>query len=178
VVTARPDDLRGLGEGRQWTTVFAEADTSAGAAPSAPTHPTPGDGHERYAPVDAVALVDGLELAADPVEALRRLRAIMDPEGILALGAPLAGARPALKARAPLGRQPGLLFSPESLRLALEMAGFRMVEWLAPRTLASQGTRLGVALARPARSAIPGRGHRQDATGTDFPSGAGLAKEP
>jgi hypothetical protein len=177
VVTARPDDLRGLGEDRQWVTLFAEADTSDGVAISAPTQQMPGDKHERYAAVDAVALVDGFELAPGPVEPLRRIRPMIDPEGILVLAVPLAGAGRVLRARAPLLRQPGLPFSAESLRLALHLAGFRMVEWLAPKTLASQGTRLGIAVARPARSAIPGRGYGLVATGSEVRTDAGLPKE-
>jgi hypothetical protein len=178
VVTARPDDLRGLGEDRQWVTLFAEADASDGVAIFAPTQQMPGDRHERYAAVDAVALVDGFELAPDPVEPLRRIRPMIDPEGILVLAVPLAGAGRILRARGPLLRQPGLPFSAESLRLALHLAGFRMVEWLAPGTLASQGTRLGIAVARPARSAIPGRGYSLDGTGTDVPTEVALPKEP
>jgi hypothetical protein len=176
VVTARPDDLRGLGADRHWATVFAEADTVAGVGISAPAHRMLGDGHEQYTPVDAVALVDGLELAADPVEALRRLRSTVDPEGILAIAAPSVGARRGLRASAP-PREPGSLFNPQSLGRALGLAGFRMVEWFAPRTLAPQGARLGIAVARPTRSAIPGRGQRLDATGTDVPADAGLPKE-
>jgi hypothetical protein len=175
VVTTRPDDVRGFGEDTHWAAQFAGADTVAGVEVAAPTQRIPEGAREAYASVDAVALVDGLELAADPVDALRRLRAMIDAEGVLAIAAPSAGGRRGL--RAPLLREPGSLFSPGSLGLALDLAGFRMVEWLAPRALESGGPRVGIAVARPARSAIPGRDRDRDTTGTDMATDAALAKE-
>lgn len=179
VVTTQPDELRRLGEDRGWETVLVEADPGADGAISAPSHPMVGEGHERSAAVDAVALVDGLELAADPVEALRSLRSVIDTEGILALAAPLAGVRRALRGRASLPRQLDFLSSPASLGHAFHLAGFRMVEWFPPRRLARQEspTRVGIAVARPVPSAIPGRGYGGEGAGSDVGAAAGRPHE-
>ena len=102
---------------------------------------------------------------------------MIDPEGVLAIAAPRARGRRVLGARAPQLGESGSLFSPESLGLALRLAGFRMVEWVPPRTLGPRGPSLGIAVARHARSAIPCRGRDRDAA-ADVPNHAPLPKEP
>jgi SAM-dependent methyltransferase len=87
---------------------------------------------------DAVVLLDVLEHVVDPVAALRRLRPILDEEGLLVVATiDIAG----LHARLRGERWPWLIrphlhyFTPATLRSILETAGFRMVEWsLVPRT--------------------------------------------
>jgi 2-polyprenyl-3-methyl-5-hydroxy-6-metoxy-1,4-benzoquinol methylase len=87
---------------------------------------------------DAVVLLDVLEHVVDPVAALRRLRPVLDDQGLLVVSTiDIAG----LHARLRGERWPWLIrphlhyFTPSTLRSILESAGFRMIEWsLVPRT--------------------------------------------
>jgi 2-polyprenyl-3-methyl-5-hydroxy-6-metoxy-1,4-benzoquinol methylase len=93
---------------------------------------------EERASMDAVVLLDVLEHVVDPLDALRRLRLLIDDEGILVLSTiNFAG----LHARLRKERWPWLIrphlhyFTPTTLGALLEKAGFRMVEWrLVPRS--------------------------------------------
>jgi 2-polyprenyl-3-methyl-5-hydroxy-6-metoxy-1,4-benzoquinol methylase len=87
---------------------------------------------------DAVVLLDVLEHVVDPLDALRRLRLLVDGEGIVVFSTiNFAG----LHARLRKERWPWLIrphlhyFTPTTLRLLLEKAGLEMVEWrLVPRS--------------------------------------------
>lgn len=87
---------------------------------------------------DAIVLLDVLEHLIDPLEALRRLRPLLDDEGVLALSTVnIAG----LHARLRGEKWPWLIrphlhyFTPTTLATLLQKAGFRMVEWsLVPRS--------------------------------------------
>jgi glycosyltransferase involved in cell wall biosynthesis/2-polyprenyl-3-methyl-5-hydroxy-6-metoxy-1,4-benzoquinol methylase len=87
---------------------------------------------------DAVVLLDVLEHFVDPLEALRRLRFVVDDEGILVLSTiNFAGLHSRLRKESwPWLIRPHLhYFTPTTLRRLLELAGFRMVEWqLVPRS--------------------------------------------
>jgi glycosyltransferase involved in cell wall biosynthesis/2-polyprenyl-3-methyl-5-hydroxy-6-metoxy-1,4-benzoquinol methylase len=81
---------------------------------------------------DAVVMLDVLEHLADPLDALRRAREVVDEEGILALTTiDIDGPH----ARARGERWPWLIrshlhcFSPATLAGMLERAGFRLVGW-------------------------------------------------
>ncbi|MFN2544277.1 MAG: glycosyltransferase [Actinomycetota bacterium] len=94
-------------------------------------------GLEVSASVDAVVGLGVLEAAADPLDALRRLRAVLAGEGILVLS---ASGDPEAASRDGLG-QAGL---PPLLR----RSGFRLVEWdAAPRSV--DRARTVVVVARP-----------------------------
>jgi hypothetical protein len=91
---------------------------------------------------DAVVLVDALGSA--PVDELRRVRALLDPTGILALAVSHAGSagprgRPA--ATPPAG---GPVFTAASVWTALGRAGFRLVEWVTPRRGSLAAATLGM----------------------------------
>jgi 2-polyprenyl-3-methyl-5-hydroxy-6-metoxy-1,4-benzoquinol methylase len=90
------------------------------------------------ASADAIVLLDVLEHLVDPVEALRRLRGVVDDEGILVLSTVnLAGVHARLRGENwPWFIRPHLhYFTPETLNAILREAGFRMVEWsLVPRS--------------------------------------------
>jgi 2-polyprenyl-3-methyl-5-hydroxy-6-metoxy-1,4-benzoquinol methylase len=90
------------------------------------------------ASADAIVLLDVLEHFNDPLDALRRLRRLLDDEGILALSTiNLAGFHARLRGeRWPWLIRPHLhYFTPRTLELLLGAAGFRLVEWsLVPRS--------------------------------------------
>jgi len=87
---------------------------------------------------DTIVMLDVLEHLADPLDALRRLRDVVDDEGLLVLSTVnLSG----LHARWRDGKWPWFIrshlhyFSPETLAAMLAKAGFRMVQWeLVPRS--------------------------------------------
>ena len=87
---------------------------------------------------DAVVLLDVLEHLIDPLEALRRLRPLLDDEGLLTLSTVnLAGLHGRLRGEKwPWLIRPHLhYFTPATLEALLHEAGFRMVEWsLVPRS--------------------------------------------
>ena len=87
---------------------------------------------------DAVVLLDVLEHFIDPLDALRRLRPLLDDEGVLALSTVnLTGLHGRLRGEKwPWLIRPHLhYFTPASLDALLREAGFRMVEWsLVPRS--------------------------------------------
>jgi 2-polyprenyl-3-methyl-5-hydroxy-6-metoxy-1,4-benzoquinol methylase len=87
---------------------------------------------------DAVVMLDVLEHFVDPVEALRKLRPVLDDEGLLVLSTVnLAGIHARLRGEKwPWFIRPHLhYFTPETLNAILRDAGFRMVEWsLVPRS--------------------------------------------
>lgn len=81
---------------------------------------------------DVVVMLDVLEHLADPLGALRRLRLVVDDEGLLALSTVnLAGLHARLRGEAwPWFIRSHLhYFSPETLDAMLKRAGFRMVQW-------------------------------------------------
>lgn len=90
------------------------------------------------ASADAVVMLDVLEHLSDPLAALRRLRRVIDDEGMLALSTVnLAGLHARLRGRTwPWFIRSHLhYFAPETLGAMLSRAGFRMVEWeVAPRS--------------------------------------------
>ena len=87
---------------------------------------------------DAVVMLDVLEHLVDPLGTLRRLRGVLDDEGMLALSTVnVAG----LHARLRGGGWPWFIrphlhyFTAETLDMMLHRAGFKMVEWrVVPRT--------------------------------------------
>ena len=87
---------------------------------------------------DAIVLLDVFEHVVDPLDALRRLRPLLEDEGLLVLSTVnFAG----LHARVRGERWPWLIrphlhyFTPSTLHSLLRDAGFRMVEWsLVPRS--------------------------------------------
>jgi 2-polyprenyl-3-methyl-5-hydroxy-6-metoxy-1,4-benzoquinol methylase len=87
---------------------------------------------------DAVVMLDVLEHLVDPLATLRRLRGVLHDEGMLALSTVnVAG----LHARVRHGSWPWFIrphlhyFTPETLGMMLQQAGFTMVEWrVVPRT--------------------------------------------
>jgi 2-polyprenyl-3-methyl-5-hydroxy-6-metoxy-1,4-benzoquinol methylase len=87
---------------------------------------------------DAVVLLDVLEHVVDPLSALRRLRRVLDDEGLLTLSTVnLAGLHGRLRGEKwPWLIRPHLhYFTPATLDALLREAGFRMVEWsLVPRS--------------------------------------------
>jgi 2-polyprenyl-3-methyl-5-hydroxy-6-metoxy-1,4-benzoquinol methylase len=87
---------------------------------------------------DAIVLLDVLEHLNDPLEALRRLRSLIDDEGILALSTiNLAGFHARMRGEKwPWLIRPHLhYFTPRTLNLLLREAGFRLIEWsLVPRS--------------------------------------------
>jgi 2-polyprenyl-3-methyl-5-hydroxy-6-metoxy-1,4-benzoquinol methylase len=93
---------------------------------------------ESAASADAVVMLDVLEHLVDPLDALRRLRPLLDDEGLLVVSTiNLAG----LHARVRRERWPWLIrphlhyFKPATLQALLGNAGFRMVEWrVVPRS--------------------------------------------
>jgi 2-polyprenyl-3-methyl-5-hydroxy-6-metoxy-1,4-benzoquinol methylase len=88
--------------------------------------------------VDAVVLLDVLEHFIDPLDALRRLRPLLDAEGLLTLSTVnLAGLHGRLRGENwPWLIRPHLhYFTPSTLDVLLREAGFTMVEWsLVPRS--------------------------------------------
>jgi SAM-dependent methyltransferase len=93
---------------------------------------------EPPASADAVVMLDVLEHLVDPLAALRRLRSLLDDEGILALSTVnLSGLHSRVRgANWPWLIRPHLhYFTPATLDALLRKAGFRMVEWsLVPRS--------------------------------------------
>jgi 2-polyprenyl-3-methyl-5-hydroxy-6-metoxy-1,4-benzoquinol methylase len=87
---------------------------------------------------DAIVLLDVLEHFIDPLDALRRLRPLLDDEGVLALSTVnLAGFHGRLRGEKwPWLIRPHLhYFTPATLNALLHEAGFAMVEWsLVPRS--------------------------------------------
>ena len=87
---------------------------------------------------DVIVMLDVLEHLIDPLQALRRLRTVIQDEGLLALATVnLSG----LHGRLRDGRWPWFIrshlhyFMPQTLHAMLRTAGFRMVEWSqVPRT--------------------------------------------
>jgi len=96
------------------------------------------DLHEPPGSADAIVLLDVLEHLVDPQDALRRLRPLLDDEGLLTLSTiNFEG----LHARLRGERWPWLIrphlhyFTPVTLERVLRSAGYRMVEWaLVPRS--------------------------------------------
>jgi 2-polyprenyl-3-methyl-5-hydroxy-6-metoxy-1,4-benzoquinol methylase len=103
---------------------------------------------------DAVAAFDVLEHVVDPLEALRRLRSIVDDDGILVLSTAAASGERAggQDAAGSTSTVPRLhVFTPRTLTWMLKRAGFRPVEWTpVPRTMflppSAEGT---LVVARP-----------------------------
>jgi 2-polyprenyl-3-methyl-5-hydroxy-6-metoxy-1,4-benzoquinol methylase len=87
---------------------------------------------------DAIVLLDVLEHLVDPLAALRRLRPLLDDEGLLTLSTiNLEGLHAKLRGeRWPWLIRPHLhYFTPVTLERLLRSAGYRMVEWaLVPRS--------------------------------------------
>jgi 2-polyprenyl-3-methyl-5-hydroxy-6-metoxy-1,4-benzoquinol methylase len=87
---------------------------------------------------DVVVMLDVLEHLVDPLDGLRKIRGVIEDEGLLVLSTVnLSG----LHARARRERWPWFIrshlhyFSPETLQAMLTRAGFRMVEWdIVPRS--------------------------------------------
>ena len=87
---------------------------------------------------DAIVMLDVLEHLTDPLSALKTLRSVVDPEGILILSTVnLSG----LHARLRDGNWPWFIrshlhyFSPETLHAMLSKAGFAAVQWdIVPRS--------------------------------------------
>jgi 2-polyprenyl-3-methyl-5-hydroxy-6-metoxy-1,4-benzoquinol methylase len=87
---------------------------------------------------DAVVMLDVLEHLVDPLDALRRVRPLLDDDGMLVLSTiNLTG----LHARVRRARWPWLIrphlhyFTPSTLQAILEEAGFKMVDWrVVPRS--------------------------------------------
>ena len=87
---------------------------------------------------DVVAMFDVLEHLSDPLAGLRRLREVIDDEGLLVVSTVnLSG----LHAKIRGGEWPWFIrshlhyFSPETFHAMLKLAGFRMVDWrIVPRT--------------------------------------------
>jgi 2-polyprenyl-3-methyl-5-hydroxy-6-metoxy-1,4-benzoquinol methylase len=87
---------------------------------------------------DAIVMLDVLEHLVDPLDALRKLRPVLDDEGLLVVSTVnLSG----LHARLRGDRWPWFIrshlyyFSPETLHAMLSLAGFRMIEWvIVPRS--------------------------------------------
>jgi 2-polyprenyl-3-methyl-5-hydroxy-6-metoxy-1,4-benzoquinol methylase len=87
---------------------------------------------------DVIVMLDVLEHLIDPLAALRRLRPVVDDDGLLVLSTVnLTG----LHARMRRGNWPWFIrshlhyFSPQTLREMLRLAGFRIVEWsIIPRS--------------------------------------------
>jgi 2-polyprenyl-3-methyl-5-hydroxy-6-metoxy-1,4-benzoquinol methylase len=90
------------------------------------------------ASADAVVLLDVLEHLQDPLDALKRLRPLVDGEGVLILSTVnFAGLHARLRGENwPWLIRPHLhYFTPPTLRALLRNAGFRVVEWsLVPRS--------------------------------------------
>ncbi len=87
---------------------------------------------------DVVAMFDVLEHLVDPLEALRRLRPLVDDEGLLVLTTINAAGLHA-RLRGPtwpwMIRSHLFYFTPRTLAAMLERAGFRLVEWtVVPRS--------------------------------------------
>lgn len=93
---------------------------------------------EPAASADVIVMLDVLEHLTDPLAALRRLRPVLDDDGLLVLSTVnLSG----LHARIRDGNWPWFIrshlhyFSPETLHAMLRLAGYRMVEWsIVPRS--------------------------------------------
>jgi SAM-dependent methyltransferase len=87
---------------------------------------------------DAIVMLDVLEHLNDPLDALRRLRRIVDEEGMLVLSTVnLAGLHARMRGRSwPWFIRSHLhYFAPETLSDMMSRAGFRMVQWeTAPRS--------------------------------------------
>jgi 2-polyprenyl-3-methyl-5-hydroxy-6-metoxy-1,4-benzoquinol methylase len=87
---------------------------------------------------NAVVLLDVLEHLVDPLEGLRRIRGLVDDDGLLTLSTVNISS---LHSRLRNERWPWLIrphlhyFTPRTLNAMLERAGFRIVEWaVVPRT--------------------------------------------
>jgi 2-polyprenyl-3-methyl-5-hydroxy-6-metoxy-1,4-benzoquinol methylase len=110
---------------------------------------------------DAVVLLDVLEHVVDPVGALRRLRGLVDEEGLLTLTTIDVSSRHARarKEAWPWLIRPHLhLFSPETLHATLLAAGFRPVEFArVPRSFHLSYLAGRLATASPALARAAGR---------------------
>jgi 2-polyprenyl-3-methyl-5-hydroxy-6-metoxy-1,4-benzoquinol methylase len=93
---------------------------------------------DRPGSADVIVLLDVLEHFTNPLEALRRLRRMVDDEGILAVSTiNLAGLHARLRGEKwPWFIRPHLhYFTPGTLERLLREAGFRLVEWsVVPRS--------------------------------------------
>jgi hypothetical protein len=83
-------------------------------------------------------MLDVLEHLGDPLDALRRLRSVIDDEGLLVLSTVNLGG---VHARLRNGNWPWFIrshlhyFSPETTHAILALAGFKMVQWeIVPRS--------------------------------------------
>ncbi|MGH2726507.1 MAG: class I SAM-dependent methyltransferase, partial [Actinomycetota bacterium] len=93
---------------------------------------------EANASADAIVMLDVLEHLSDPLAALRRLRDVVDEEGMLVLSTVnVSGLHARMRGRTwPWFIRSHLhYFAPETLSEMLRRAGFRMVQWeVAPRS--------------------------------------------
>ena len=87
---------------------------------------------------DVIVMLDVLEHLGDPLDALRRLRSVIDDEGLLVLSTVNLGG---VHARLRDGDWPWFIrshlhyFSPETTHAMLALAGFKMVQWeIVPRS--------------------------------------------
>jgi hypothetical protein len=87
---------------------------------------------------DVVVMLDVLEHLVDPLSGLKRIRELLDDDGLLVLSTVNLGG---LHARLRGGTWPWFIrshlhyFSPQTLSAMLDLAGFRMVQWeIAPRS--------------------------------------------
>ncbi len=110
--------------------------------------------HDRASEVDAVVLFAPLAPPLDPVGELQRMRTSLDREGVVALAAPLgaSGFGPSGVVDPPGG---SYAFTPLTLSVALDRAGFRMVEYL--RLPVGGGLRARLETVAKGSSAGPGQ---------------------
>jgi Glycosyl transferase family 2 len=114
---------------------------------------------------DAVVLVDALGPA--PVDELRSVRPLLDPDGVLAVAVrqvPVSAV--SRRSRPALPPPTGPAFTAAAAWTALGRAGFRLVEWVAPGPGAGAGAVLAARLATRARAA----------PGAELPLGIAVAR--